>query len=211
MHVFNVFDGLLVAVMIFSGFLGFFRGFVKETLSLLAWGGSGVLSWKYHECVCPFLSKWITSPSLLKGACYLTVFLGTLIFFLCIVQWIALKIRSSVVSSVDASLGIVFGLCRGIVLILGSYTCSLFLVAPGQQPEIIQTSKSEKWLNHGAVILSPFLPEKLKNSNFSQSIKLILQNIKEVNILTESLSPSREPPASLEPLSPKNADASVTP
>ena len=108
-HSFNIFDGLLLGVVLFSGLLGFFRGFVKETLSLMAWVTSGILSWKYHEVVCPLWAKWIKSPALLKGICYLSIFLGTLIIFLCFVQWISLKINASIVRSVDASLGIVFG------------------------------------------------------------------------------------------------------
>ncbi|ETZ07127.1 colicin V production protein [Holospora obtusa F1] len=187
---FNVFDGLLLTVMIFSGCLGFFRGFVKETLSLLAWGTSGVLSWRYHEVMYPFLSKWITSPTILKVSCYVSIFLGMLVIFLCFVQWIALKIRSSIMASVDSSLGIVFGVCRGVVVILGVYMFSLFFVVPGQQPTIIKISKSEKWLNHGTIIVEPFLPDRIKTNNFVQSMKLILQGMKKTNTLMSSPSMS---------------------
>ncbi|PPE03024.1 CvpA family protein [Holospora curviuscula] len=187
MNNFNIFDGLLLAVIGFSGLLGFFRGFVKETLSLLAWISAGILSWKYHEVLCPLWSRWIQSPTLLKTVCYLSVFLGTLIVFLCLIQWVALKIHTSIVRSVDALLGGVFGITRGVVIILSVYTGSLFFVAPNQQPEIIQTSQSEKWLNRGAILLESLLPEKIKNINFIQSVKLLLKNIKDASTLTDPL------------------------
>ena len=182
---FNIFDALLLGVILFSGLLGFFRGFVKETLSLTAWITSGVLSWKYHEFVCPLWSKWIKSPTLLKGVCYLSIFLVTLIIFLCLIQWISLKINTSIVRSVDASLGIVFGVGRGVVIILGVYTGSLFFVPPHQQPEILQTSKSEKWLNQGVILVELLIPEKIKSIDFIQNVKSLLKTIQETNTLTD--------------------------
>ena len=82
------------------------------------------------------------------------------------------------------------------VIILGVYTGSLFFVPPNQQPEIIQTSKSEKWLNQGVIFLESLLPEKIKNINFTQNIKLLLKTIQEANTLTDSLSSSPDLPAS---------------
>lgn len=186
-HSFNIFDVFVLVVISFSAFLGFFRGFAKETLSLIAWLGSGVASWKYHHFVYPLWKKWIVSPSILKLVCYLSVFLSVLIVSLCVVQWMALKVQASLVRSVDSSLGIVFGVGRGVIFVLGVYTASLFFIAPDQQPEIVRISYSEAWLNQGVLLCEKCVPETIKNTTFVQSVKLILQNFKEATALTETL------------------------
>lgn len=187
-HTFNTFDIFLCVVILFSTFLGLFRGFVKETLSLAAWFGSGILAWKYHESAAILWTKWITSPPLLKILCYGSIFIVSLIVTLCIVQWIALLIQGSLIRSVDSSLGALFGAARGIALVVLGYSASLYFIVPEQQPEVIKSSSSEPWLNRGAVLLNRIAPEHIKNAAFLQSIKHIIDQVKEQKLLTEHLS-----------------------
>ena len=186
-HTFNTFDIFLCVVILFSTFLGLFRGFVKETLSLGAWFGSAILAWKYHDSAAVLWTKWITSPPLLTILCYGSVFIVSLIVSLCIVQWIALAIQGSLIRSVDSSLGALFGAFRGIALVLLGYTASLYFIAPEQQPEIVKSSCSQPWLNYGAVLVHKITPERIKNAVFLQGIKHIVDQVKEHQLLTENL------------------------
>jgi membrane protein required for colicin V production len=184
---FNTFDIFLCIVILFSTFLGLFRGFVKETLSLCAWFGSGILAWKYHESAGVLWTKWITSPPLLKILCYGSIFIVSLIITLCIVQWIALAIQGSLVRSVDSSLGALFGAARGVFLVVLGYTASLYFIVHEQQPEVVKSSYSEPWLNCGAVLVDRITPEHIKNTTFIQSVKSIIDRVKEQKLLTEHL------------------------
>lgn len=112
-------DWILLGVLFVSMMVGFWRGLVYEVLSLAGWVAAFVLAqW--------FASDVIVWLPFLKGAAepvqyaiaFVVVFIATL-FAAGLVSWLIKKLVETVgLRSVDRSLGALFGLARGLVLLL---------------------------------------------------------------------------------------------
>lgn len=112
------FDGLVLAVMAISILLGGWRGFVSELLSLLAWGVAFVVTKMFAPELIPLLPSSLVDPLLRALAAYVGVFLAVLVA-VTLLRWLlreALKVAG--LSVVDRMLGAVFGVVRGLAIVL---------------------------------------------------------------------------------------------
>lgn len=119
-------DFILMAIMLLSGILALMRGFTREVLSLVAWGIAAVAAYfaiKQQKLIdlamqnVPYLDKDVLAQ-IAVGA---TAFIITLI----VVSIVSVRISDFVVDSAagafDRSLGFIFGLARGFVLVAIAY------------------------------------------------------------------------------------------
>jgi membrane protein required for colicin V production len=186
---FNVFDLLLLVIAGFSMMIGFSRGVIREFFGLVAWGSSAIIALKYGESAQFLLAPWIHEVSILKIASQLLMFIFSLIIFLFIVQWISMVVQNSMAQSIDRSLGMVFGVLRGIGIVCGIYMGSLFFILPSDQPLVVTLSKSHMWLNRGVLFLKPHLPESIRQQAlFQKSLQQLNQDEQSAQQLTKELS-----------------------
>lgn len=110
-------DYLLVAVALLSALMGLFRGLVKEALSLAGWVLAAWCAWRFGAVVAeriPSLADgsvveiWVARVIVLIGVLIVTGLLGRLISIL---------IHQTGLSGTDRSVGMVFGMARGVVLV----------------------------------------------------------------------------------------------
>lgn len=163
LHQFNFFDVFLLTVIGFSMIVGFARGFIREALGLMAWATAFFLAFQNFAWPYTLLRPWIADETMLQIASQLVVFCGSLVILLFIVQWISYTIQNSLAQSVDRSLGIVFGILRGCLLICGGYLISLSLIPREKQPLIVSMSRSVPLLDKGALMLQNSLPVALRS------------------------------------------------
>ena len=110
-------DYLILGVLAFSVLLGLFRGFVRESIALLAWLGGMWLAWRYAPLVEPLFRDALEQPASLWVA------RAVIVVAVLIVGWIVAAIlsyflRHSALSvMVDRVLGMFFGFVRGAVVI----------------------------------------------------------------------------------------------
>ena len=193
----NAFDLLILVTLGFSTLIGFARGFVREFFGLGAWGGAVFIAIQDYALPRELLGKWITDPMLLKIGSMFSVFCVALIFFLCIAQWISIIVQQSFAQSVDRSLGLVFGLFRGAILICGAYMGALVLFPISQVPPIVNTSKSIAWLNRGVLFAAPLAPSAVRQGAwFVKNIQTLTPEHFSSDDLSKSLS---EPPTVIIP------------
>lgn len=126
-------DYFIIAVCIASGAYGFWRGFTQEALSLVTWLGAIWLAWRCAWVVTPLLGRWTAAPELkiwvARGVIFVIVLLAG-----GLAAWFArAAIRHSGLSAADRSLGGLFGLARG-VLIVGLAVIGLQLAGIDQDP-----------------------------------------------------------------------------
>ena len=110
-------DYLIVAVLLLSAGLGFWRGFVKEALALATWLAAIWLAWRFSWLMDGVFAGW-SAPEEVKlwagrGAIFVLVLLvGGL------VAWLASTlVKHSGLSATDRLLGAAFGAGRGVVLL----------------------------------------------------------------------------------------------
>jgi membrane protein required for colicin V production len=187
-HYFNICDVFLLTLLLFSAIVGFIRGFVRETLGLAAWGTASWIALKDFPLLTDFFAKWIHNPLLLKLSSHLAVFSLSLISFLFLTQLLCLWIQGSIIQSINRSLGIVFGLLRGFILIITGYTATLYFVKLEEHPEVITSCKSVSLLQKVVLSMDPYLPEKVHSPLFLENIKKLKEKEVDAQKLTEELS-----------------------
>lgn len=110
-------DALIVLICVASGVFGFWRGFAKEALSLATWLAAIWIAWRFTWVVEPWLGEWLAQPELKIWTARVILFVAVLIAG-GIVAWFARTlIRATGLSSTDRTLGGLFGVARGVLLV----------------------------------------------------------------------------------------------
>jgi membrane protein required for colicin V production len=114
----NFIDYLLLAILLISLFLGFFRGFLSEAIGLISWLGGLWLAWHYAYLVEPHLGGLLSHPPLSIWASRMLILLGVLVLGWLVAGIASYFARQSGISlMLDRMLGVLFGTIRGLVII----------------------------------------------------------------------------------------------
>jgi membrane protein required for colicin V production len=157
-HHFNLFDLFLLVLIAFSAILGIYRGFVRESLGLVAWCSAFFLASQKGYWVTHWLAPWIKKPALLSTASSLIVFLLALVTLLTIVQMISAWIKQSLIGGLDRFLGLFFSVLRSVFLMTVVYGVVLHVVPFAQHPPIVRKSLSAPLLAQWSVYVGEWVP-----------------------------------------------------
>lgn len=133
---FHWIDLVVVAVVLASAVFAVYRGFVAESLSIFAWAAAAFATLYFAPSAAPLLSGAM-SPVMAQIVSYVVVFLVVLIPLSFLSARFAENVRSSAVGPLDRSLGAIFGVVRGLILITLAYILFSLIVPPQKQPEWI--------------------------------------------------------------------------
>ena len=112
----NWFDWVLITMITISGLYGLVRGFVKEALTITAWGLAAWLSYLYAEPLSGVLSSHIATASLRVALMVLMVFMLVLSATSLLRSGMNYLIAKVGLTGLDSLMGCVFGLLRGAVI-----------------------------------------------------------------------------------------------
>lgn len=116
-----------------STLLGVFRGLIKELLSLVAFGLAFLAAIWWGPGVSDLtIFHWISHEYLRLGIVYAALFAGTLLAVGLVNMAMAAMIRSTGLSPADRGLGAMFGLVRGVLLVLVIVTLAGYTPLPKQ-------------------------------------------------------------------------------
>ena len=160
--VFTYFDYLVIGLIILSGFIAFFRGFIQESLSLLLWIIAFAASMFLDVYFDPYFLDYIQSPEIRRILIIILVFVGIIFLGGFLIKVIRSLVHWSGMSGLDRLLGVLFGLLRGILLIV-----VIYLVIPNQfkQSSFISKSKSYPYLEKYAPMAEKFFKNMISNKN----------------------------------------------
>lgn len=152
-------DWLLLGVLLASMLVGIWRGLVYEVLSLAGWVAAFILAqWLASEVavVLPFLKD--AAAQVKYAVAFVLVFVATL-FTAGLLSWLIKKMVETVgLRPVDRALGGLFGLARGVVLLL-AFAVVLRLMGFTSE-SWWQNAVGSGWLNMALKGLKPFLPQE---------------------------------------------------
>ncbi|MBK18262.1 MAG: hypothetical protein CMM52_05430 [Rhodospirillaceae bacterium] len=159
----NLLDITVISIITLAGLAAFSMGFVRVVLALLGWVGAIFSTMYLFHYVQPFARNWISMEILADGAAGLAVFLGSLIIFTMISHAIGKQVRASGLSALDRSIGLVFGLGLGAVIVSLGYIGMVWAMdVPSEtekQPQWLQESKSRPLLQWSAGQLQRLAPD----------------------------------------------------
>lgn len=150
-------DVILVAIMLISGFLAMVRGFTREVLSIFSWAVAAVaalyLTPKYWHTVGAYF------PS--QMAAQIVFGVGVFVIVLIVVSLVTLRISDRVLDSrvgaFDRTLGFIFGLARGFVLVAIVFV--IFSALAKDQPPWIKNARSYPLLEQTQIAIESLIPQ----------------------------------------------------
>lgn len=111
-------DCAILVVIALSTLISLVRGFVREALSLLVWVAAFVVAFFFSERLSPLLTNVVELPSLRYAAAFALLFVLTLIVGSMVNYLVAQLVKMTGLSAVDRLLGSMFGMCRGVLIVL---------------------------------------------------------------------------------------------
>jgi membrane protein required for colicin V production len=158
----NALDLAIIAVIALSAIFAFARGFVREALSIVAWVGAAAITLYCFNNVYGMIIRFVSTPLLADLVAGAGLFVISLIVLTILTGYLARFVQSSALSPIDRTLGLVFGLARGVVLVSLAYLVVDISLPQNDRPPWIKEAKSERFLVKGADVLREALPESLQ-------------------------------------------------
>ena len=154
----NATDIAVFAVLLISGLIALFRGFVLEVLSLCAWVGAALVAVYGFSHVKPWLLQHIPNDLAASAIAGGGVFLVALILFSIIATSLSSLLRDGVFKALDRSLGFLFGILRGALLVCLAYIVLAMAVSPDDYPDWFVEARTLPLIQDGAEIILGALP-----------------------------------------------------
>lgn len=158
----NALDLAIIAVIALSAVFAFARGFVREALSIVAWVGAAAVTLYGFDKAYSMIVKFVTTPLLADLIAGAGLFVISLIVLTIVTGYVARFVDDSALSPIDRTLGLIFGLVRGVLLVSLAYLVVDVSVPQNDRPTWIKDAKSERFLAKGADMLREVLPESLQ-------------------------------------------------
>jgi membrane protein required for colicin V production len=152
-------DIVLLVVMLVSALLAMIRGFMREVLSIVSWIAAAGVTVYFYPRVLPMAQQYVANDIAAKAVVIGGLFLGTLI----VVSVITIKISDTVLDSrigaLDRTLGFLFGLGRGLIIVVVAFLFFAWLVPDRSQPDWVKNAKSRVVLQGTGQWLMSMLPD----------------------------------------------------
>lgn len=158
----NGLDYAVIGVILLSALFAFVRGFVREALSIVAWAGAALITLYGFHFAYRLAVRQVQTPLLAELIAGAGLFLGSLIVLTIITGLLARLLSPTSLSPIDRTLGLVFGLARGAVVVCLAFLLLDISVPTKDQPGWVKQAKSTPLLQQGANALRTLLPASLQ-------------------------------------------------
>lgn len=155
----TIFDYLVLFVLVSSVVISTLRGLVKEILSLLGWIVAFVVANAYGAKLAPMLPEIVPGETARLIMAFVVLFLGVRILMGLLSLAIGAVITATGLTLADRGLGGLFGLARGIVIVLAAVILCGMTSIP--QQDFWRNALLSPMAETGARTVKPFLPAAL--------------------------------------------------
>jgi membrane protein required for colicin V production len=152
----TIFDYIVLLVLISSVIISALRGLVKEMLSLAGWVVAFVVANAYGATLAPWLPAAIPGEVVRLMLAFVALFIGVRILMGLLTLAVDAVVTATGLSLVDRGLGSLFGLARGIVIVLvGVILCGMTQIP---QQAFWKNATLSPWAETAARSIKPYLP-----------------------------------------------------
>ena len=150
--------GLLILV---SAIFAYVRGLVQEVLSIAGWIGAIFATVYGFPYLRPYARELTTIDIVADFGAGIVIFIIALVLLSLFTWRISKIVKSSELNAIDRSLGFLFGLARGALIVVVAYIGLGMVYPEDEQPPWIHQSRSLELIKPGAELLASLIPENL--------------------------------------------------
>lgn len=133
---------------------------MAEVLSIAGWLGAALVTlWTFNDAR-PYLRQYIEMQLLADILTGVGIFVVALVIFSTISHLIARVVKGSALSAVDRSLGFVFGIARGAVLVCLAYLLLTWVFPETRRPPWLENARMLPWVQAGSEYLKSLVPQE---------------------------------------------------
>jgi membrane protein required for colicin V production len=147
---FTVVDGVVAVIIILSAILAYSRGVVRELMAIVGWIGAAILAFIFAPQAQPLVKEIPVVGEFLRDSCELSiiaafagVFAVGLVLAALFTPLLSSIIQRSALGGVDQALGFLFGVARGVLLVLIAFVVFDRAVAANTVP-MVDNSRTAK-------------------------------------------------------------------
>ncbi len=167
-------DLVVLGILLFSALVAFMRGFIREVLTICGLIGAAIASLYGGPAFSATTKSWIVDENaekpqklfdlvpydmLATALAYLLVFVFVLVALNVAAHYISKAARAAGLGPVDRSLGVVFGLGRGVLLIGLLYLPLHVILSDEQKEEWFGNAKTLPYVVYTAELMQALLPD----------------------------------------------------
>lgn len=172
-----IIDLIVGVVLLISALIAFFRGLIREVLTIAGVVGGVIAAWIGGPVLNIYTDRWLgvgveeeprrlfdlVPYSLISDILsYGLIFLVVVIILSVLSHILAQSAKTLGLGAIDRTLGVIFGLIRGVLLLGLLYLPVYMLVEPDTKTRWFEGSKSHFYLEKTAGWMAGFLPEETK-------------------------------------------------
>ncbi len=170
-----IIDLVVVAILLISAAISFLRGLIRETLTIAGMIGGLFAAYSFGDNLSPIFRKWLdVDPDaeiqkklfdvipysiIADGLAYISIFIIVVIVISVISHFIGATVKALGLGPIDRTLGVFFGLARGILLLGLIYLPFHLLMDAQNKTQYFDDSKTFSYIERTSEYLSGFLPE----------------------------------------------------
>ena len=159
---FNIIDILILIIILTSCIVATFRGFIKETFSIISWIFSLFVAFNLFEKFKLELIDYISQKIVIDVIAFSFPFLTTLLVSHQISKWLSPKFNFSEILFLDKVFGFLFGALRGTLIVILLYLGFLYLIGKEKKlPDLLLEAYTYKYLKNTTDVLSNFFIEEI--------------------------------------------------
>lgn len=161
-------DSIVIIIMLLSAIFAFFRGFVRELLTIVNLGGAAVCAWLFSKDMLPVTDGWmdvdrsqnteelaklpkvwgVVPPDMMSAfLSYAIIFFGVFLILSLAGFYISSTIKALGLGPVDKILGFAFGAARGFLIVFLLYLPFGYFLKLEKLPEWAQQSVAVQYLD----------------------------------------------------------------
>lgn len=155
-------DVVVIAILVVSGLLAYFRGLVREILSLATWIGAALGALYGFSTVQPYVRQFISVNIVADILSGVGLFLVSLVVLTLINHLISSRVKESALGALDRGLGFLFGVARGALLVSVAYIAATWFWAEDEMNPYLADARTLPIVRQGAELLLQVMPKNMQ-------------------------------------------------
>lgn len=151
------FDYAVIAIILLSALVGWWRGFMYELFSLIGWVAAYIVARTFSAQALPYVPLAVGEQNIRSAAAFAALFIATLIVGALFAWFLARLAKFAGLSGMDGKFGAIFGMLRGGLVVVALVWLGGLTDLP--QLPFWRNALSSKPLQEAALYAKDYLPE----------------------------------------------------